>query len=383
MADEYGTMDSNGHTMMLDNFDLECGKTLKNAEALYKTWGTLNAAGDNAAVICHALTGNADVASWWGELLGDGKPFDTSKYFVFCANVLGSCYGSTGPGSIDPGTGMRYGGDFPQVTIRDIVRMQAEVLKRLGVAGVAFVAGGSMGGMQALEWGICGYLPVRGVISCSASGRHHPWQIGISECQRQAIYADPLWRNGRYPPDAPPTNGMGVARMMAMLTYRTLPAYGTKFGRALTAQQEAFQVEQYLRYQADRFHRRGFDPAAYVSLTRSMDTHDLARGRGDYEEVLRSYTLPTLIVSISSDVLYPVTEQLELAEHMPNAQHHLIHSDEGHDGFLLEHKKVGTLVRGFVAGLEAPGDSARSAEPRLARRAPRERALVPAPTSKL
>eukprot|EP00428_Durinskia_dybowskii_P076815 CAMPEP_0170355102 /NCGR_PEP_ID=MMETSP0117_2-20130122/467_1 /TAXON_ID=400756 /ORGANISM="Durinskia baltica, Strain CSIRO CS-38" /LENGTH=507 /DNA_ID=CAMNT_0010609125 /DNA_START=48 /DNA_END=1568 /DNA_ORIENTATION=+ len=360
MADEYGTMNSDGETMVFDEFTLECGRILKNVEARYRTWGTLNASGDNLGVVCHALTGNANLEAWWSELLGEGKALDTSKYFIFCSNVLGGCYGTTGPTSINPETGMRYGGDFPPVTIRDMVRLQAEVVKRLGATLVAFVLGGSMGGMQALEWGMCDHMPVGGVISLCASGRHHPWQIGISECQRQAIFADPLWQGGRYPPDLPPERGLGVARMMAMLTYRTHPAYWTKFGRQTATAKEdeaspaaaAFEVEQYLRHQGKRFQDRGFDAASYVTLTRAMDSHDLARGRGDYLEVLKKYATPTLVASISSDVLYPVEDQLELARHMPCAQHHLIQSDEGHDGFLLEHVHVGTLVRGFLSGLQ-------------------------------
>jgi len=232
------------------------------------------------------------------------------------------------------------------------VRLHAEVLKRLGVAEVAVVVGGSMGGMQALEWGMSLTIPVRSVISLCASGRHHPWQIGISESQRQAIMADPLWKDGHYSPESPPVTGLAVARMMAMLTYRSHPGYWTKFGRAVSKEKEAFEVEKYLRHQGERFHERGFDAMSYVTLTRAMDTHDISRGRGEYKAVLQGMKVPTLICSISSDVLYPVAEQLELAEHMPNSQHHLIRSDEGHDGFLLEHRKVGTLIRGFLADLD-------------------------------
>jgi len=320
------------------------------------TWGQLNESRNNVGVVCHALTGNANLEAWWGSLLGLGKPLDTTKYFIFCANVLGSCYGSTGPTSLDPLTGRRYGGDFPIVTIRDMVRLQTEVLVQLGITAAAFVVGGSMGGMQALEWGMQTTLPIGALLSLCATGRHQPWQIGISECQRQAIYADPLWQGGNYTAEAPPKGGLAVARMMAMLTYRTHPGYWTKFGRAVaSAQQEkqVFEVEQYLHHQGERFNERGFDAMSYVILTRAMDSHDVSRGRGGYFEVLRSVQLPTLIVSISSDVLYPVSEQLELAEYMPNSQHHMIQSDEGHDGFLIEHRKVGTLVRGFLAELEA------------------------------
>merc|ERR1740121_522491 len=210
-----------------------------------------------------------------------------------------------------------------------------------------------MGGMQALEWACEVRLPhIRSIASLSASGRHQPWQIGISECQRQAIKRDPMGQSGEYSQESPPTNGVAVARMIAMVTYRTHPAYWTKFGRAVvsTHRQRVFDVENYLNVQGDKFNQRGFDANAYCALTEAMDSHDVERGRGSYKEVLRSLTIPSLIVSISSDVLYPMSEQLELAELMPNAQHHLIQSEEGHDGFLLESKAVGLLVRGFLEG---------------------------------
>jgi len=357
MADEYGRMTSSGETAVFEEFALENSRKLRQAETKYKTWGSLNDRGDNAIVVCHALTGNADLEAWWGPLLGPGKPLDTSKYFIFCANVLGGCYGSTGPTSVDPDTGKRYGGSFPQVTIRDMVRIQAQVLRNLGVKEVVCAIGGSMGGMQVLEWAADIETPyVRSIASLCSSGRHQPWQIGISEVQRQAIFADPLWQNGDYDPQNPPKHGLAVARMMAMLTYRTHPAYWTKFGRATVSghHQQIFQVENYLRAQGDKFNTRNFDPMTYIILTRAMDSHDLERGRQSYFEVLRSLKQRALVVSVSSDVLYPASEQLELCAHMPNAQHHMIHSDEGHDGFLLEHEKMSTLLYGFLAQQEVP-----------------------------
>jgi homoserine O-acetyltransferase len=237
-----------------------------------------------------------------------------------------------------------------------MVQAQAAVVRQLGVVEVAFVLGGSMGGMQALEWALDVTQPtVRGIGSLSASGRHHPWQIGISECQRQAIYADPNWNGGNYTKETYPSQGLSVARMIAMVTYRTHPAYNTKFGRSIHTKShtsKVFGVENYLHAQGEKFVQRGFDPGAYVSLTYAMDSHDIERGRGSYAEVLRSIKIPVLITSISSDVLYPVSEQLELSELIPNAQHHIVQSDEGHDGFLLEHGKIGLVIRGFLAGLE-------------------------------
>eukprot|EP01062_Namystynia_karyoxenos_P059775 TRINITY_DN51199_c0_g1_i1.p1 TRINITY_DN51199_c0_g1~~TRINITY_DN51199_c0_g1_i1.p1 ORF type:complete len:380 (+),score=104.82 TRINITY_DN51199_c0_g1_i1:72-1211(+) len=360
MADEYGAMNSEGETVVIEELHLESGRVLAKAECRYRAWGKLNERRDNAIVVCHALTGNANLEAWWGPLLGPGRPLDTNKYWVFCSNSLGSCYGSTGPASINPQTGRRYGSSFPFVTIRDMVRLQAASLEQLGVREIACVIGGSMGGMQALEWCIEVRNPrVRSLISLSSSGRHQPWQIGISECQRQSIKADPKWNDGNYSPDDPPRTGMAVARMMAMLTYRTHPAYWTKFGRGVhraSGQNRGmvFDVENYLHQQGLKFNERGFDPMAYVVLTRAMDSHDVERGRSEYFQVLRSVQVPTLVASISSDVLYPASEQLELAEHIPNAQHHMIESKEGHDGFLLEHRKVGTLIRGFLVELESP-----------------------------
>jgi len=203
---------------------------------------------------------------------------------------------------------------------------------------------------------------VRSVVTLCSSGRHQPWQIGISEVQRAAIYADLNWKDGMYHQDAAPNKGLAVARMMAMLTYRTHPAYWTKFGRDEKEQEQTgpshptasntFQVEEYLRAQGNKFNERGFDAGSYVRLTEAMDSHDMGRDRGDYYDVLRSIKIPVLIASISSDVLYPVSEQLELAQYIPDSQHHMLESPEGHDGFLLEGKKIGMLIRGFLGQVE-------------------------------
>jgi len=353
MADEYGKMSAEGEQIIVEEFTMESGHVLRKAECCFKTWGKLNKEGNNALVICHALTGNHDVESWWGQLLGPGKAFDTNKFFVFAANALGSCYGSCGPTKINPDTGKRYGATFPRVTIRDMVKFQCEVLKIIGVKEIFCVVGGSMGGMLALEWvAEVRNPPAKALASLCSSGRHTPWQIGISECQRQAIFADPNWCDGMYGPEKPPRSGLSVARMMAMVSYRTHPQYMTRFGREKVQNPTVFDVEQYLRAQGDKFNLRGFDAASYVSLTHSMDTHDITRGDTEYFDVLRNITVPSIIVSISSDVLYPASEQLELAANMPNAQHHMIESPEGHDGFLLEHTKMSVLIRGFLAEIE-------------------------------
>jgi homoserine O-acetyltransferase len=366
MADEYGNMDSSGQTAVVDEFVLDSGKAMHKVELNYMTWGELNDQRNNVIVICHALTGNADAGSWWGALVGPGRPIDTRKYFVFCSNALGSCYGTTGPTSLNPDTGKKYGGDFPAITIRDMVRLQAEVLTQMGVSEVACVIGGSMGGMLTMEWGAeIKNIRVRSLISMASGGRHQPWQIAISECQRAAIRADPKFLGGHYAPEAAPTDGLAVARMMAMVTYRTHPKYWDKFGRVSGGKARkvaaenvpVFDVEKYLRYQGKMFHKRGFDAMAYIVLTQAMDAHDLGRRRGEYTEVLRSMKMPALIVSISSDVLYPPSDQRELAQHMPNAQFHLIQSDEGHDGFILETPRICPIVRGFLEELEVSSDA--------------------------
>jgi len=342
------------HKITLKEFQLECGRVLQQAETRYFTWGTLNKQRNNVLVLFHALNCSPNAEEWWGPLIGADKPLDTNKYFVFSANALGGCFGSTGPSAIDPASGKRFGVDFPAITPRDMVRLQAKVLEHLGVQSVACVMGGGLGGMLALEWSIEVKHPrAVSMITLCSCGRQQPWQIGWSECQRQAIYADPHWQGGHYSAESSPSSGLSIARMMAMISYRAHSAYWNKFGRGVRSQdQSEFNVESYLHYQGKKFLSRGFDPASYVTLTQAMDSHDVSRGRGDYNEVLASVKIPSMVVSISSDVLYPSVEQEDLCSHMPNAQHHQIESDQGHDGFLLEHTKIGTLFRGFLLDRE-------------------------------
>lgn len=411
LRDEYGAMDSSGSSYVVDSLLLDSGETLREAMVRYKTFGKLNTIKDNVVVVCHALTGNASLDSWWGSLLGPGKAFDTEKYFVVCANVLGSCYGTCSPLSINPETGKPYGVDFPHVTIRDCVRLHGKMLREaLNLDSVLCVVGGSMGGMQALEWSLLQPVKVNSIVVLSSGGRHSPWQIAVSELQRQAIVADPKWQCGRYDPESPPSNGLAVARQIAMVSYRTHSTYETKFGRRL--QQEAheavlkknklrnsptsshrgsskknggdgdgghdgsnsssnnndesgnnnknsrcgcmerkgeeFQVESYLHYQGQKFLKRKFDANCYVTLTQMMDSHDVARGRGEYLTTLNSISQPAMVIGISSDVLYPVSEQEELHKYLGNSEFHVIDSEEGHDGFLLEQSQIGPLIAQFM-----------------------------------
>ncbi|HET7922180.1 MAG TPA: homoserine O-acetyltransferase [Gammaproteobacteria bacterium] len=324
---------------------LESGHVLPQVTVAYRTWGRLNAARDNAVMVCHALTGTPDVDLWWGALLGRGRALDPTRDFIVCSNVLGGCYGSTGPRSLNPATGKPWGGDFPAVSVRDMVKVQRALLDALGVARLALVIGGSLGGMQALEWAASYPEAVDAVAAIACGAQQSAWAIGFSEAQRQAIYADPEWQGGHYDPSRPPAAGLAAARMMAMLSYRHWHEYAGRFNRARDARGE-FEVVHYLRHHGDKLVRR-FDAASYVTLTRAMDTHDLARGRGDPATVFATIKAPSLIVGVDSDVLYPLTEQQTLAIALPDARLAVLHSPHGHDAFLIDTIELDARVHDF------------------------------------
>jgi len=339
----------------IPEFTLEGGTVLRDVPVAFRSWGTLNEAGTNAVVICHALTGNPEADDWWSELLGPGRALDTDRDFVVCANVLGSPYGTASPVSTNPDTGEPWGHAFPATTVRDTVALHRALLEALGVNQVAFAIGGSLGGMQALEWAFHGDY-VRGIVPIGVGGRHSAWCIGWSEAQRQAIYSDPRWQGGRYESDNPPTGGLSVARMMAMVSYRSFAEFGDRFGRdrADTGDGNSFQVESYLRHQGRKLVER-FDARCYVHLTDVMDTHDVSRGRGDYFDVLRSICQPTLVVGITTDILYPLEEQRELAEAIPKAELAVLDAPQGHDAFLIEQEQLaGKLRRWREAFVDPP-----------------------------
>eukprot|EP00596_Hydrurales_sp_CCMP1899_P007200 CAMPEP_0119037556 /NCGR_PEP_ID=MMETSP1177-20130426/5989_1 /TAXON_ID=2985 /ORGANISM="Ochromonas sp, Strain CCMP1899" /LENGTH=374 /DNA_ID=CAMNT_0006999001 /DNA_START=312 /DNA_END=1436 /DNA_ORIENTATION=- len=352
MKDEYGDMDSSGDTYVIKNFQLESGEVLPEAQCRYNTYGQLNAAKDNLLVVCHALTGNSRLDQWWGAMLGPGKVFDTSKYMVVCANVLGSCYGSTGPESTDPHTGLRYGNTFPDVNIRDSVRLHIRMTKEaLGAKKVVCAVGGSMGGMQALEWALLGeegeYVQSAVAIGCGAA--HGAWQIAISETQRQAIYADPKWNEGDVDMDDLPLAGLSVARQIAMVTYRTQKAYNGKFGRNKDSKGN-FQAKKYLEYQGKKFQDR-FNPVSYIKITEKMDRHDIGEGRGGVEVALKSIKCKCMVIGMDSDLLYPMHEQEELVAGIRHCRYHLLATEDGHDGFLLEQGRVGGHISDFLNGV--------------------------------
>lgn len=326
-------------------FRLESGEVLDGVDVAYRTWGNIENAADRTILICHALTGSADVDAWWPGIIGEGKAFDPRHDFVVCANILGSCYGTTGPANLKPCGTERYRADFPRISVRDMVELQRELLDALGIDRIELVTGPSLGGMQALEWAASYPERVGSVVPIGVGGRHSAWCIGVSEAQRAAIKADPKFRNGYYSDDEPPEAGLAAARMMAVCTYRSWDSFDERFGRE-THEEGGYQVQSYLRHQGKKINDR-FDANTYITLTHAMHTHDLARGRGDYEDVLAAIEQPALVVSVSTDTLYPPQEQQLLAEHLPNALYETLQSAHGHDGFLIETEQLGNLIAEF------------------------------------
>ncbi len=352
-------------TYTFDVLPLQRGGQLGPVTLAYETWGTLNAEGDNAVLITHALTGNTHAhdaeypddlkAAWWNPLIGPGRPFDTSRYFVICSNVLGSCYGSTGPPSIDPQTGRRYGMNFPVITIRDIVNAQRRLLKHLGVRQLAMVAGGSIGGQQALEWAVSYPELVRKAVVVAATAALTAQALAFSEVERQAIMADPQWQNGNYAPGEGPRAGLAIARMLAMITYQSEEGMEKRFGRRFAGYQgtpapsgvgtlgERFDVESYLYYQGESLVKR-FDANSYLYLSRAMDLYDVSEGYVSLEAALRRICSKALFIGIRSDFLFPAARVRELAEQVRavggDASYVELDSPHGHDAFLKEWQQM-------------------------------------------
>jgi homoserine O-acetyltransferase len=335
-------------------FALESGDILPDVQVAYRTWGTLSPEGDNAVIVCHALTGSADADAWWAPLFGPGRVLDPTRHFIVCSNVLGGCYGSTGPASVAP-DGQLWGARFPRVTIRDQVRLQMLLADHLGIRGIRFVIGGSMGGLQALEWPLLDPERVGAVVSIAAAGRHTAWCIAWSEAQRQALLADPKFRGGHYEPAHPPRQGLAAARAVAMVSYRSPASLGVRFGRAAGREifsgravaPDEFAVRNWLRHHGKELAGR-FDANSYLRLIDAMDTHDLARNRGMYESVLKQIRQPVLVGSVITDALYVPLEQHRLAFLLPCGELFDIDSEHGHDGFLIDAAGFENRVSRFV-----------------------------------
>jgi homoserine O-acetyltransferase len=356
------------------SFVLEGGGSLPEIQVAYETWGELDGSGSNAILVCHALTGDSHAvgpsgpghpeSGWWDNLIGPGKALDTDRYFVVCTNVLGGCQGTTGPSSIDPRTGRPYGSTFPTVTMRDMVRVQAGVADRLAVRRWLTAIGGSMGGMYALEWALMFPERVRSVIPLATAAAASSLQIAWSAIGRLALANDPNFNEGDYyeaPDGKGPWMGLAIARQLAQVTYRTGEVFEERFGRELfDAGNEfdlwgRFQMESYLDHHGQKLVRR-FDANSYLVLNRAMDLHDVGRGRGGIASALSKLSVPVLTASITSDVLYPPYQQEQLASLIAAGggvcRHVVIDSPEGHDGFLLEDRKLGGPVTAFLAEVE-------------------------------
>lgn len=336
-------------TTLNKSWTTESGHTFPTVDIAWKSWGTLNEKRDNVILICHALTGHAAADEWFSGLFDEDGILDPEKQFILCINVPGSCYGSTGPTSINPKTGKAWQADFPEITIRDIVTFQQLLLDEWNIQGIELALGGSMGGMTALEFAIMDER-VKSAALFVMGKAHAPWAIGISQAQRMAIYADENWKEGYYDLEHPPVKGLAAARAMALITYRAPENYKKKFGREIHPEKKIYQVESYLNYQGQKLTQR-FDANTYIILSKAMDSHDVSRGRTCFEEVLGNLLKQILIVGFDSDLLYPIEEQRELAALLANAQLAELKSPYGHDAFLIEFEQLNQQLNTFYHSL--------------------------------
>ncbi|MBL3667161.1 homoserine O-acetyltransferase [Streptomyces sp. M2CJ-2] len=340
---------------------LEAGGELPGVELAFETWGRLAPDGSNAVLVLHALTGDSHAAGpagpghptagWWDGLIGPGLALDTDRWFVVAPNVLGGCQGSTGPASPRPGGRHRWGGAFPYLTQRDQVAAEARLADALGVRTWALVVGGSMGGMRAVEWAVTHPERTGALLLLATTAAASGEQIAWSTLQLHAVRSDPHWHGGDYhDTDRGPHAGLGIARRIAHVTYRSEPELSARFGREPQGAEDPwrggrYQVESYLDHHAVKLVRR-FDAGSYVVLTEAMNGHDVGRGRGGVRAALRRVTAPALVAGVDSDRLYPLSQQAELAAHLPGADRlRVVESPYGHDGFLLETEQVGALIR--------------------------------------
>jgi homoserine O-acetyltransferase len=352
-----------------DPFTLHNGGTLQGARIAYESWGQLNSARSNALLLFTGLSPSAHAASnehdpspgWWQKMIGPALAIDTTRYFVVCVNSLGSCFGSTGPASIDPHTGQRYRLNFPEIAVEDIARSGYETLRALGIEQAAVVAGASLGGMVVTAFAALFPRAARRLISISGSAAASPYAIALRSVQREAVLRDPDWQGGNYPPDEPPRNGMRLARKLGTITYRSAAEWRQRFGRqpiagnALRASPFAprFAVEGYLEAQAEKF-VRVFDPNCYLYLSRAMDCFDLADHGGSFAAALAGSTAEqVLVVGVESDALFPIHEQAAIAEAFEQSgvstRFVRMPSLEGHDAFLVDYPRFDTEIRAFLA----------------------------------
>jgi homoserine O-acetyltransferase len=323
---------------------LETGQTLNSVDVVYHTAGTLNADKSNVIWFCHALTANSDVFDWWSSLCGEGLTFDPSKHFIVCANILGSCYGSSGPLTINPADGKPYYSRFPQVTIRDMVQAHIALRRHLNIGKINTLIGGSMGGYQVQEWALTEPEVVDQLVLLATSAHESAWGIAIHTAQRLAIETDTSWNELQPQAGA---RGLKTARAIGMLTYRNYEAF-VKGQTDTEHKLDNFKAASYINYQGEKLVKR-FNAYSYWILTKAMDSHNVARNRGPIQDVLKSIRAKTLLIGISSDFLCPVAEQKFLARHIPHSHYVEIDSPYGHDGFLIEGKQIGDAITSFFS----------------------------------
>lgn len=336
---------------------LTLGGVLPEVTVAYETYGTLAPEKDNVILVCHALTGDSHCAAhndqdeegWWDLLVGPGRPLDTDRFYVICANVLGGCQGTTGPASPDPATGRPYGDDFPEITVRDMVHVQKLLLEELEINHLALVIGGSMGGAQALEWAVTYPGFADAVAALAAPGYASAQAIAYNRVGRQAVMLDPDWRGGDYYGGPGPVQGLSLARALGMITYQSEPSMANKFARRTRAGQ--FEVENYLDYQGQCLVQR-FDANSYLCLLRALDLYDLGMGHASYRAALARIEAKVLVAGVTSDILYPAYQQTELVGILKSlgvrAEYAEVNSPHGHDGFLIDFDLLKPILTEFI-----------------------------------
>lgn len=373
MEESYGVVEKQFFTIEDKKFILQSGTVLENITIAYETFGSLNADRSNAILVCHALTGDSHVAGvydetdtkpgWWDIVVGPGKALDTSRCFVICSNVLGGCMGTTGPSSTVPGTSEKYNMNFPVVTITDMIRCQKRLVDHLGIKKLLSVTGGSVGGMQAMEWSVRYPQMVTSVMCLASAMNHSALAIAFNEVARHAITRDPNWNNGNYTDDCKPDMGLSVARMIGHITYLSDASMREKFGRKLQNNTDLqftfdsqFQVESYLKYQGDKFVNR-FDANSFLYITKAADYFNLEAqyGNGSPVKAFSRALAKYLIVSYTSDWLYPTYQSKEIVNALKKNRLDVsfceIESSIGHDAFLIYDKRLNQMMKGFLAGI--------------------------------
>lgn len=326
------------------SFNLESGQQLPGIDITYTTYGRLNAQCSNVIWICHALTASSDAADWWAIVIGEGKVFDPEKHFIVCANILASCYGSSGPLTINPLTEQPFYSTFPLITIRDIVAAHILLRQHLGIKKIHTAAGGSMGGYQVMEWAIIEPSVIENIVLLTSSAKESAWGIAIHTSQRLAIEADNTWKDNTATAGS---IGLKAARAMGMLTYRNYELYVKTQEDFEHHKLDNYKASSYINYQGEKLVKR-FNAQSYWLLTKAMDSHNVARGRTSVEAALANIHAKALIIGVSSDMLCPIAEQRYLAKHIPNAKLVEIESAFGHDGFLIEGEKIGQAISKFL-----------------------------------